>query len=247
MQAGGIISYGQLEGLIKQNPNIRNGCVLDTNILISSITPSDQMADIVDELLEELRLLKIPTYSNINIRAEFLEIQRKILIPESLSEFYTQARSHLDFDEELTAKMKSVYTSHKDSVDKNKVYKFTDDRIKEWRTLLSKRNFHGQDGWSYFCENIFSPQMTTIWDHVVETCQLNFIKTKEGNNHPLLTTKMSWRGVGRLMGNYGLSSADAMILNLLLSSKIEMIATGDGDIRYMANTLKEQGKFVIEI
>ena len=243
----GAISFGQLEELLQHNPNIRNGCILDTNILVSAITPSDQMADVVDELIEELRILKIPAYSNVNIRAEFLEIQRRILIPECISEFYIKAKSHFDFDDELLAKMKSVYTSHKDSTDKNKVYKFTDDRIKEWRNIFSERDFNGQNGWLYFCENILAPQLTTIWDHLVETCNLNFIKFKEGEDHPLLTTKVSWRGMTQLMGNYGLGSADAMILNLLLSSKIEVVATGDSDIRYMADVLGEQGKYVLEI
>ena len=86
-----------------------------------------------------------------------------------------------------------------------------------------------------------------LWDHLVETCNLNFIKFKEGEDHPLLTTKVSWRGMTQLMGNYGLGSADAMILNLLLSSKIEVVATGDSDIRYMADVLGEQGKYVLEI
>ncbi len=229
---------------MKHNSNIRNGCILDTNILISASTPSDPMSDIVDELLEELHLLKVPVYSNINIRAEFLEIQRKILIPETLVEFYETTDG---LEDSLAAKLKSVQTSYRKSFSENKVYKFTDDRIKEFRTLMSKYEINGRTAWSFFCETLLAPGLETVWNDTVEACNLNFIKIREGENHPLLTTKVSWNGVSRLMGHYGIGSGDAMILNLLLSSKIEVVATADSDIRYMADVLSEQGKYVLEI
>jgi hypothetical protein len=73
------------------------------------------------------------------------------------------------------------------------------------------------------------------------------IKIREGERHPLLTSKVSWDGVTDIMGKFGTSSADAMILNLLLSSRIQLVASGDGDIKHLGEFLHSQGKTVLEI
>lgn len=245
MQEMGVISIDQLEQLARKNGDIKNGCLVDTNILISVSLPIDPKNSAAEELVQRLATLNIPLYSNVNIRAEFLEIQRRVLIPETLIEFYESSNDVLD--EVLIAKLRSVQSSYREAIKNKKVYKFSDDRIKEFRSLLSKYNLGNKDAWMYFCENFLAPQLESVWDEVVRICRLNFIKIRDGEQHPLLTTKVSWDGVTHIMGKYGLGSADSMILNLLLSSKLELVATADGDIQYIAETLEDQGKLVLEI
>lgn len=245
MHEMGVISIDQLEQLADKNGAIKNGCLVDTNILISVSLPIDPKNSAAEELVQRLAKLKVPLYSNVNIRAEFLEIQRRVLIPETLIEFYEANNEVLD--EVLTAKLRSIQTSYREAIKNKKVYKFSDDRIKEFRALLSTYTLGDKDAWMYFCENFLAPQLESVWDEVVRICRLNFIKIRDGEQHPLLTTKVSWDGVTHIMGKYGLGSADSMILNLLLSSKLEVVATADGDIQYIAESLGEQGKFVLEI
>lgn len=183
-------------------------------------------------------------YSNVNIRTEFLEIQRRVLIPECLIELY---ESQSDLGEIIEQKLKSVQTSYRKSLENKKVYKFTDDRIKEFRDLLSTTRVGTKDGWRFFCDTYLAPQLSESWDEVVKLCGLNFIKIRGGENHPLLVSKVSWKGVTDLMGAYGIGSADAMITNLLLSSKIEVVASGDGDIKYLSGFLDQSGKMVLQI
>jgi len=244
MSGVGLISVNQLKELVKAQPNFKNGCLLDTNILISASVPIDPLNDSAEALVETLRKLNIPAYSNVNIRAEFLEIQRRILIPECLIELYERRN---DLEPFIAQKIKAVQTSYRKSLESKKVYKFTDDRIKEFRNLLSQVQINAKDGWSYFCEECLAPQLGVVWDDVVELCGLNFIKIRNGESHPLLTAKVSWDGVTEIMGKYGTGSADAMILNLLLSSKIELVATGDSDIQYLSSMLSENGKFVLSV
>jgi hypothetical protein len=168
-----------------------------------------------------------------------------VLIPETLIEFYEFNTEALD--QVLTAKLRSIQSSYRDAIKNRKVYKFNDDRIKEMRTLLSTYTYGEKNAWIYFCESFLSPQLKAVWDDVVRLCHLNFIKIRDGEQHPLLTTQVTWDGVTQIMGNYGLCSADSMILNLLLSSKLEVVATADGDIQYVAESLKDQGKFVLKI
>lgn len=246
MHEMGIISIDQLEKLIEKNEAIKNGCLVDTNILISVSLPIDPRNSDAEELVQRLARLKVPLYSNVNIRAEFLEIQRRVLIPETLIEFYESSSEVLD--EVLTAKFRSIQSSYREAIKNKKVYKFSDDRIKEFRILLSSYVFEdNKSAWIYFCENFLAPQLESVWDEVVRICNLNFIKIRDGEQHPLINTKVSWDGVTHFMGKFGLSSADSMILNLLLSSKLEVVATADGDIKYIAKLLGDQGKFVLEI
>lgn len=240
----GLISLNELDSFITKRPNFKNGCLLDTNILISASITIDPANDAAESLLQELARLEVPVYSNVNIRTEFLEIQRRILIPECLIEYYESRNDH---DEYTAQKLKSVQTSYRKSLEGKKVYKFNDERIKEFREFLSNINVDGKNGWIHFCETFLAPQLAVIWNEVVQLCNLNFVKIRDGESHSLLTSKMSWDGVTDIMGKYGTSSADAMILNLLLSSKIELVATGDSDIKYLSEFLDTKGKTVLEI
>lgn len=245
MHEMGLNSIDHLEHLAGKNRAIQAGCLVDTNILISVSLPIDTNNSAAEELVHRLTKLKIPLYSNVNIRAEFLEIQRRVLIPETLIEFYESSNEVLD--EILTAKLRSIQSSYREAIKNKRIYKFSDERIKEFRTLLSTYRLGDKDAWMYFCENFLAPQLEAVWDEVVRICGLNFIKIREGEQHPLLNTKISWDGVTHIMGKYGLGSADSMILNLLLSSKLEVVATADGDIKNIAEFLGERGKFVLDI
>lgn len=245
MNAMGVISIDELEQLAGKNEEFKNGCLVDSNVLLSVSLTIDPMNSRAEALIQRLEKLKIPLYSNVNIRAEFLEIQRRVLIPETLIEFYESNTE--DLDEVLTAKLRSIQTSYREAIKNKKVYKFSDDRIKEIRTLFSSYAYGGKNAWNFFCENFLAPQLESVWDEVVKICRLNFIKIRDGEKQPLLISKVSWDGVTQIMGRYGLGSADSMILNLLLSSKLLVVATADGDIQYTAKSLGQKGKFVLEI
>lgn len=173
-----------------------------------------------------------------------IEIQRRVLIPETLIELY---ESQPDLGEALTARLKSVQTSYRKAIAGRKVYKFSDEKIKEFRNLLSADEAGGNAGWFRYCETFLAPQLRVVWDEVVVLCNLNFIKVPAGERHPLLTAPVSWDGVTELMGRYGLGSADAMILDLVLSTKIALVPTADGDIQYLHEELRRNGKSVLGV
>ena len=131
----GVISIDDLELLSAENNTFKNGCLVDTNILVSASLPIDPRNSDAEELVQQLAKLNIPLYSNVNIRAEFLEIQRRVLIPEALIEFYEANKDALD--DVLTSKLRSIQSSYREAIKNKKVYKFSDDRIKEIRGLLS--------------------------------------------------------------------------------------------------------------
>lgn len=162
-----LISTDELKNLIQSNPNFKNGCILDTNILISAILSIDPMNEDAEEFIQVLKNLEIPAYTNVNIRAEFLEIQRRVLMAECLIEFY---ESHIEIDELLSQKLKSIQTSYRKAIELKKVYKLTDDRIKEFRNLFSELIIQNKNGWLYFCETFLTPQLSVVWSYAVELC-----------------------------------------------------------------------------
>ncbi len=173
-----------------------------------------------------------------------LEICRRILIPESLCDFVDDAES--DLEEAILLKLRSVRTSYRKSLEAGKVYKFGDDRIKEWRQILSASTIDGS-GWILFCQTYLLKQITAAWDDVVKQCRLNFISLRDGEGHSLITGQVAWAGVTEIMGNFGLSSADAMISNLLINSKLKFLVTSDGDLKSIADFLENHGKEIISL
>ena len=67
----GLVSIDQLEALADVYKELRNGCLLDTNILVSASLPIDPRNESAERLIEELRRLQIPMFSNINILRSF--------------------------------------------------------------------------------------------------------------------------------------------------------------------------------
>jgi UDP-galactopyranose mutase len=87
----------------------KNGCIVDTSILFSASYGPDVFNTASEELFEFLADLKIPTFTNVNIRSEFIDLHRRVMIPEGLSDLYSDYGKSLDSI--LYAKLQSVYAS----------------------------------------------------------------------------------------------------------------------------------------
>lgn len=69
-----------------------------------------------------------------------------------------------------------------------------------------------------------------IWNSTEEKLGLNFLSLRKEDQEKHLHQKPEWGGVTDLISKFGLSSSDAMILNMFISSKFEAIASSDVDI-----------------
>lgn len=58
------------------------GCFVDTTILFSATYHLDSFNGESEIAFDELANSKVPPFTNINVRSEFLESHRRILIPE---------------------------------------------------------------------------------------------------------------------------------------------------------------------
>lgn len=178
MAFGGIIRFSDILKTANSHPEFKKGCVVDTSILFAASYTPDFFNKESEELFEYLAELEIPLFTNINIRSEFMNKQRQVMIPEGLSDLYTSFGKSLDVV--LYSKLQSNYTTVSEGRKTGKSYKLDENQIKS-----------------------------------------------------------------QIIGQYGIASSDAMIINLFLNSHFPAIITADGEIAYVVEKIAPLNKFVI--
>jgi predicted nucleic acid-binding protein len=235
------INFEEFKRFLSTDPQLKTGCLVDTSILFAVSYDLDSKNDIAVKIFEELAKQKIPVYTNVNIRAEFLNNYLKILIPECIVDIHRDWASQMP--ELLASKLKSIRTTYIKKLEEKKTYKIADDEKERVIKLFSSFGKDGdnRDGWQIFCEDYLKGKIEKIWDKAVDELGLNFIAIRDNEAHPLLTEKVSWKGVYEIMGSFGIGSFDAMIVNLFLKSRLPLLITADEQMAYtVAKTSKDK-------
>lgn len=244
MSFGGVIHFSDILKTASAFPDFKNGVIVDTSILFAGSYPSDEFNTVAEELFEYLSELNIPVYTNVNIRAEFIDQHRKVMIPEGLSDLYTEHGKRLD--PILYKKLQTVYTNLFEARKTSKSYKFDENQIKSWRHFLKSNYGDGaKDGWLKFCNDYLQGKIEVIWDATCKEFNLNFLTLRGADENKWLLGDLTWEDMATIVGKFGIGSFDAMILNLFLNSKFSAIVTADRDIAYVLSCIKPEGKFVV--
>jgi hypothetical protein len=99
--------------------------------------------------------------------------------------------------------------------------------------------------WTIFCKDYFSPYIDKVWPRAVKELKINFLGTREIESKEFFDKHPSWDNMIAILGESGIGSADAMILNLFQESKLHLIITAD---RAVKNTMLNgafDGKFIL--
>jgi hypothetical protein len=212
--------------------------------LFAGSYPNDEFNRESEELFDYLSELEISPYTNVNIRAEFVNQHRRVLIPEALGDLYSKHGKALD--PFLYKKLQVVYTNLVDARKNEKPYKFDDNQIKSWRNLLNTYfQNESTDGWLKFCADFVQGKIEKVWSMTCEDLGVNFLTLRGTDKNEWMLGDLSWDSMDSLVGKFGIGSFDAMIINLFLNSKFTAIVTADRDISYVLNAIKPNGKFVI--
>lgn len=243
MGFGGIIRFSEVLKTVSNNPDLKNGVIVDTSILFAGSYPPDEFNTDAEELFDYLSDLEIPAFTNVNIRAEFIDQHRKVMIPEGLSDLYTSNGKALDLV--LYKKLQTVYTGFVNARKLAKPFKFDENQIKSWRRFI-KTNYHkDSDGWSKFCSDYLQGKIERVWAVTCDELNVNFLSLRGSDKEKWMLSELTWDDMASLVGKFGIGSFDAMIVNLFLNSHFSAIVTADRDIAYVVETLKPNGKFVI--
>lgn len=200
-------------------------CFVDTTILFSQSYPLDPFHEEADAAFAQLTKFGVAVFTNVNVRAEFLENHRRVLIAESLIDLLEDSEALLE--RVLVEKLKSHRTSFRRKVAEEKPAKIEVQQIKNFRRLLMKHPTKDGNAWDSFCQDRLQGQLERLWEATEEEVGLNFISLRSDEETPYLNSRPSWTDATSLMGRYGIASADAMILNMFFCSTIPVLVTAD--------------------
>src|SRR5258708_4722326 len=80
---GNAVSYSEVDSFFK-SVNRQKGCLIDTNFLISLTEEHHKFHDDSLFIFEKLAEYKIPAYTTVSVRAEFVDFQRRMKMTETL-------------------------------------------------------------------------------------------------------------------------------------------------------------------
>jgi predicted nucleic acid-binding protein len=238
------LKISELEKSLLSHPEIKKGCIVDTNVIFAASYPLDTYNEWGEEVFRVLHKLNIPVYTNLNIRSEFIDLSRRVLIPEGLIDFYEVLSGTLE--DEIEARLKSLKTRKRKANDEGRTFKLSDSEIKQYAELLnSAPSLEGISGWAVFCRDYFAPYIVNVWESVVQQMKINFLGTREIESKEFFERHPTWDNMMRIVATTGIGSADAMIINLFQESKIPTLVTADNAIKVTVLNNYFGGKFIL--
>ena len=226
------------------HPDAKRGALVDIDSVLFSVGyPLDLFNEEAEAAFSVLIDQQVPIFSNLNVRLEYLELHRRVLIPECLIDFLKDREDVLD--SVVSLRLKSLRTRYRTAHDNGSgQFKLSDKEIKELRTVLSSYRSGDKDAWELFCQDYLQGKIEVVWDQIVEQLGLNFIGLRTHEESSALVEPFSWSAATRLMGQFGIGSVDAMILELFLSSQFQILLTSDRDMAYCVERLARPGRVV---
>lgn len=225
--------YSDLIFTLTERPELNSGIVADSNVLISATYESDRAHDQTVEFLDLLSEQQIPVFCNVNARAEFLEIHRRIIFTEALLDFARTA-SKAKLPTEIANRLHSLITraAAVESSGQGSPLRLSEPEIKWFKMRLVKVSAEGINLWEQICSEKVGNKIGHVWDRAVDELGLNFLSLRKEDADPHIVQSLEWSGVVGLIEKYGLSSSDAMIMNLFLSSNFAALVTSDLEVAY---------------
>ncbi|MCB0342068.1 MAG: hypothetical protein H6626_13115 [Pseudobdellovibrionaceae bacterium] len=220
-----IRPFSSLEAHLEQSTEPQR-CVVDTQLLIASLYDPSAFYEDVVELTAILGRYGVKVYSNVNIRAEFLDIQRRIFLTEHLMDLLEDqnvklSRSARSF---LQSNIKA-WLNRQDEGQKI----LSDRKLKESRDVFPLVPHSGHIGWVQFCEYALA-NLEESWGLLEETYSLEYISLREEDKSPLVAGEVTWGNMIQISKKVGISTHDAMILNLFFNCEVEFLISADADV-----------------
>lgn len=103
-----ILGISKLESFLSAKENSCTGCLVDTSILFALSYPLDIFNEDAEMAFNVFAKQSMPIFTNVNVRTEFIELHRRVAIPEALIDLLKDAEVSLDL--ELIQQLKSLRT-----------------------------------------------------------------------------------------------------------------------------------------
>lgn len=244
-----VRKYSDLMLTLGERPELKLGVVADSNVLISATYESDRAHDRTIEFFDLLSENQIPVFCNVNARAEFLEIHRRIIFTEALIDFARTAdRTKLSND--VIKRLHSLITrsAAAEAQDQGSPLRLSEPEIKWFKMRLMIIAAGGINLWEQICLEKVGNKIGHAWDRAVNELGLNFLSLRKEDANPYITQSPEWSGVVSLIEKHGLSSSDAMIVNLFIASNLVALVTSDIEVAHTVASISRINKicFIID-
>ena len=239
-----VIKAKDLQNFINSAAEHRTGCLVDTNILFAANFSLDHFHEAAVEIFETLIDENIPRFANVNIRSEFINLSRKVVIAQALLDLFHHIGT--DLPQKVYDKLRSIKARSALKEKENALFRLQDKEIEEIRNLFS--SYHPtteQDLWDWFCEDYLKGKLSAEWVWVEKDFGINFLTLRYTENSDHLENELKWDDAVSIIEKTGIGSADAMIVNLLIQSKYSFIVSADADIVFALKKINPKNKFVI--
>jgi predicted nucleic acid-binding protein len=130
------LAVSDLEKFFQTHPDAKHGCIVDTNVIFATSYPLDNFNEWGEEVFNELHRLQVPIYTNQIVRSEFIDLNRRVVIPEGLVDFFEDYSGTLE--DEVESKLRSLKTRKRKAEVEEKTFKLSDSEINEFAELFRK-------------------------------------------------------------------------------------------------------------
>jgi len=238
-----VLCAVDLDYLVDRGNNIKKGCLVDTNVLFAFTFSDDSHHERAQEIINILIANKVPLLTNVNIRAEFLNLALQVIIPQGLSDMFKDIGKVLP--KMIYRSLKSITQTINNGYKEERVIKLRDNKIKSLRRLLSNYFFEERSLWDIYCQDYLQDKLKSEWSFIDTELKLNFISLSKGLGAMHLKGDLLWSDVIKIMEKTAISSSDAMIINLLDKSHYDFISSFDEDIHFALRHLGLDNKLLI--
>ena len=181
-----IRGFSELGSSIEKNNLNPNGCLADTSVLLAASYGADAHNEECETAFNVLSKLGVTIYTNVSVKHEFLEFQRRITIAEALIDFYSVYGSDLPFDADK--KLKAHQATHRKRVDEERNTKMEVEQISNFAKLLRPLKFGDRNSWKIVCEDFLEPRLTPVWNAAVKLFNITELKVRESDKSPILSS-----------------------------------------------------------
>jgi len=228
-----VLGYSDFLTTLNKKPSLKHGLIVDTNVLISATYDSDKFFEPTTQFFDYLAEHEIPIYCNVNVRAEFLEIHRRIIFTEALIDFFREVDRTL-LPTNVSAQLGKWSANNKKRVNEQRPpLRLSEADIKKIKLELMQIIDGEKNIWTSLCENKIGNKLESLWNKTEEELGLNFLSTRNEDSSPLFNSSPEWSDAVKLIEKYGLSSSDAMIVNMFFCSSLDAIVSSDQEVAHI--------------
>lgn len=229
--------------MIEESHDFESGCIIDTSVLFGATLDTDLFHEEANDLMSLLTDNQIPRWINANIKSEFLNNVRRVIIAEAAVDLYEDYGTHLP--DKIYDKLRSLHRRAKEAKDSGKTFRVQEEEIKQIKKLFIEIGSTFEEPiWDLFCSNYLYGKLQSEWDQIENEMGINTISFTKGDSEGILESDLSWNEVIRIIENSGSASSDAMIINLFNASRIKLIITSDEDFADIVSELSGDDKTV---